>query len=188
MSPSLGALRDTMQGRGDGGEGTIKPHCFTKWKQGFGEGPGFGTEGEAGAKQSPKDDSKGWGLESVVPLVLSRQGGMRTSSWPMPDRANTCREGDSPTLGSSSALPRSCLGGKRGPGGRLHHSVPPPHHWGPVRLECWDPGSRHRGGCAGHRGCSSPMRSRRSIATVSKALRIMGYSSSTSLKLSTDRE
>lgn len=31
----------------------------------------------------------------------------------------------------------------------------------------------------------SPMRSRRSSATVSKALRIMGYSSSTSLKLST---
>ena len=32
------------------------------------------------------------------------------------------------------------------------------------------------------------MRSRRSRATVSKALLIMGYSSSTSLKLSTDRE
>lgn len=37
-------------------------------------------------------------------------------------------------------------------------------------------------------GHSSPMRSSRSMATVSKALRIMGYSSSTSLKLSTDRE
>lgn len=33
-----------------------------------------------------------------------------------------------------------------------------------------------------------PMRSRRSMATVSKALLIMGYSSSTSLKWSTDRE
>lgn len=47
---------------------------------------------------------------------------------------------------------------------------------------------QQEGPCAPAAPRALPMRSRRSMATVSKARLIMGYSSSTSLKLSTESE
>ena len=62
---------------------------------------------------------------------------------------------------------------RRGPEGQLGHSTTTPPD-----CPCW--AATETDLCV-----HSPMRSRRSMATVSKARRIMGYSSSTSLKLST---